>query len=51
MRRVLEELLEDPPLALARRRAERGGLVVGHVERDRRRPGSGASVAPVIGSG
>src|SRR5262249_19795164 len=32
---VLQELLEQPPLALAGRRAEGRGLVVGHVEDDR----------------
>src|SRR6476659_614264 len=42
VRRVLQVLLEEPPLALARGRAERGRLLVGHVEdhvlrrRDRR---------------
>src|SRR5581483_1383674 len=35
--RVLEELLEQPPLTLARRRSERRRLVVGHVEHDRLR--------------
>src|SRR4051794_23386806 len=35
--RVLEELLEQPPLTLSGRRAKRRRLVVGHVEDDRLR--------------
>src|SRR5437899_3032057 len=37
--RGLNELLEEPPLALTGRAAERGRLLVGHVEHDRLRAG------------
>src|ERR1700750_733934 len=50
---LLQELLEQPPLALTRGRAERRRLVVGHVEGDRlrrqqwsfRRPGDRVRIA------
>src|SRR4030088_439257 len=39
VRRLLQEGLEEPPLALTGRAAERGRLLVGHVEHHRRRVG------------